>query len=211
MEIVKNNMPLNNVEIDNYLQIKNVLQFESDDDFYFLQIIRRKKENNSLNSNSKVVKTFYISSLEYLDDKVEEIKVLCRLYNARACINLNRRSYKKCAFQFLSKISNKLLNEDYRMGKTYDSICGTYNNETEKKWIVDLDGEQVKEKGLIRDFLKTCEPLSENAEWEDKVIAEIPSKNGLHLITTPFNVQKFRLHFPKIDIHKDNPTNLFIP
>lgn len=211
MEIVKNNIPLNNVEIDNYLQIKNLLDFESDDDFYFLQIIRRKKENPSLGSNSKTIKTFYISNLEYYKSKIEEIKSLCRLYNARACINLNRRSYKKCAFQFLSKISNKLLNEDYVMHKTYASICGTHSNETNKKWIIDLDGEQIKEKDLIRDFLKTCEPLSENTEWNDKVIAEIPSKNGLHLITTPFNVQKFRVHFPYIDIHKDNPTNLFIP
>jgi len=45
----------------------------------------------------------------------------------------------------------------------------------------------------------------------NKLIDIIPSKNGYHVITSPFDVSEFSKSFPNIDIHKDNPTNLYIP
>ena len=47
--------------IDNFELIKSLLKFESPDDFYHLQILKRKKENPELGSNSRVVKTYYVS------------------------------------------------------------------------------------------------------------------------------------------------------
>lgn len=79
--------------INNLEQIKGLLVFNSEDDFYHLQIIKRKKEHPELGSNSYVVKTYYISSIDYLNKKFEEIQVLCQYHNARSCINLNRRSF----------------------------------------------------------------------------------------------------------------------
>lgn len=37
------------------------------------------------------------------------------------------------------------------------------------------------------------------------------TKSGYHLITKPFDMQVFRERFPDIDVHKNNPTNLYIP
>jgi len=37
------------------------------------------------------------------------------------------------------------------------------------------------------------------------------SKSGLHIITTPFNISEFNKKYTDIEIHKDNPTNLYIP
>ena len=38
----------------------------------------------------------------------------------------------------------------------------------------------------------------------------IKTKSGIHIISAPFNLQKFREEFPDIDVHKDNPTILYI-
>ena len=46
---------------------------------------------------------------------------------------------------------------------------------------------------------------------EDKIIAQIPTKNGVHLITKPFNKSEFSKIHKNIDIHKTNPTLLFCP
>jgi len=46
---------------------------------------------------------------------------------------------------------------------------------------------------------------------ERDIMASIPSRNGLHLITLPFSLKDFKKKFPDIEVHKDNPTNLFIP
>lgn len=72
-------------------------------------------------------------------------------------------------------------------------------------------GEIVKE--ISR---KICETQGEeylDACHRDAVylFAEIPTMNGCHLITKPFNLQKFKEKFPEIDVHKNNPTILYIP
>lgn len=51
--------------IDNIELILPFLKFESKDDFYYLQILQRKKENPQLGSNSRVIKNYYISSQEF--------------------------------------------------------------------------------------------------------------------------------------------------
>ena len=63
--------------IDNFNQIRNLLQFNSPNDFYFVQIIRRKKENPEMkernNSYSRCIKSYYINSIEKFDTKKDEI------------------------------------------------------------------------------------------------------------------------------------------
>ena len=49
------------------------------------------------------------------------------------------------------------------------------------------------------------------ADKEDDTIYSIPTKNGLHLICRPFNSAKFCHKYPEVDVHKDNPTILFVP
>ena len=41
--------------------------------------------------------------------------------------------------------------------------------------------------------------------------SKVPTKNGYHILVTPFNPNLFKDKFPKIDLHKDNPTILYIP
>lgn len=45
----------------------------------------------------------------------------------------------------------------------------------------------------------------------EKVLMELPTKNGIHLITKPFDKREFNKKYPLVDIHKDNPINLYIP
>ena len=52
--------------IDNLEKVLPLLEFESEDDFYYLQILQRKKENPQLGSNSRVIKNYYITSIDYL-------------------------------------------------------------------------------------------------------------------------------------------------
>lgn len=75
--------------IDVFDKVKDLLTFESDDDFYYLQILQRKKENPQLGSNSRVIKNYYIGSVEYLENRYEEIRKLCTEFNARAMLRLN--------------------------------------------------------------------------------------------------------------------------
>lgn len=196
--------------IDNFDIIKGLLKFESPDDFYHLQILKRKKENPELGSNSYVVKTYYIKSVEYLEKKRNEIINLCEFNNARACINLNRRSFERLAFHMLKKVTDQIMNKDFKsVRKAYESVCGAYSNEPNKKWIIDIDYKDIseEERGVIFNYIK----LLVKETGKDETITIIPTRNGEHWITSPFNLGIFRENYGgTIDVHKDNPTILYI-
>ena len=125
---------------NNFQQISNLLQFRSDDDFYHLQIIKRKNDHPEIGSNSLVIKTYYIKSEDHLAKVESEIIALCDLHGERACINLNRRSFEKMAFHTLKKVTDQIMNKDFKsVRKAYESVCGAYANESNKKWIIDID------------------------------------------------------------------------
>lgn len=197
-------------KIDNFEQIKSLLKFEDNlDDFYFLQIIKRRKENQDMNSNSSVVKTYYVTSVDYLEKKKDEIIMFCEKSNARACISLNKRSFKKIAFHTLKKVTEQICNNDFHsVRNAYDKACGAYSSETDKNWIIDLDGDCAKNIDRYIYIIEQCKP------YGDKFFYKIETPNGLHLISKPFNVSEFQdmLKMEKLeapDIHKNNPTILY--
>lgn len=190
--------------INNLYEIKHLLKFDSSDDFYFLQIIKRKKDNPEIGSNSIVVQTYYVRSVEQLENLMPEIISLCDFHNARACINLNVRSFEKIAFHTLKKISDIIMNRDYKsVMAAYDSVCGEYGAGKNKTWVIDVD---TKDEDFIEEVEKninSCPPEGY------KIIANIATKNGHHLISLPFDLREFK--YPEIDIHKNNPSILYIP
>ena len=193
--------------INNFDQIKELLEFKSDDDFYHCQIIKRKKEHPKLGSNSYIVKTYYIKKVEELDYYRDEMITLAELHNARIQINLNRRSFEKMAFHTQKKIADQLMNRDYKsVRKAYNSCCGKYSNETNKKWIIDID-----EKLELNDLSNYANIINDTSPMGLKVHDFIPTKNGWHIITESFNLHEFKIVYPDINIHKDNPTILYIP
>ena len=53
-------------KVDNLEALLPFLKFDDKDDFYYLQILQRKKENPQLGSNSRVIKNYYIKSTDKL-------------------------------------------------------------------------------------------------------------------------------------------------
>jgi hypothetical protein len=187
--------------IINLALIKPLLEFTSKDDFYLLEIIQRKKENPGLNKNARVIKTYTISSIEQLDSTMDELIKLCEVFNARAGIRLNKRSFKTTALDNLRKLTAVIISGEYPVAKNqYYKAAGSSKDRTDKKWIIDLDENDLL---MYNDIKSSIKRIS-----RDAILAEIPSKTGIHLITKPFN--RIEFNYP-IEIHKDNPTNLIIP
>lgn len=207
---------------NNFEIIKPLLDWKNSDQFYFVQVLQRKKDTvpgmkvNGANNNSRLIKAYYVNSLEYLDFITPEIIQLCEIFNARAGINLNIRSYEKVALQHLKLVTDNLINKNYdKIYKSYSSAVGKFSNDATKKWIVDIDESEVTFIEEIKKAVNLCDPEG------TKIIAEIPSKTGVHLITTAFNRVKFPIILNelmekyqvtlKLDIQSNNPTNCYIP
>lgn len=197
--------------INNSEKIKDLLEWRSEDDFYFIQVLQRKKDHNigkvnGTNNNSRLIKAYYVKDLEHLDFIMPEIIQLCEIFGARAGINLNRRSFKKMQLHHISKLVKQMVDGTHNKAhKAYNSVVGAYSNDSDKKWILDIDLPSDVSADAILGFIDKLQPVG------PKFLAKIVSKNGYHLITKPFDLRTFNPMFPEISIHKNNPTNLYIP
>jgi len=205
--------------INNFEQIKDLLIFESADDFYHLQILRRKKDlpehERGRNNNARCIKTYYIKNIDYLMSKKEEIIKLCELFTARAYINLNRKSFKKAAILTVSEITNRIIqNQEEYIYRAYESVVGESSaNVGEKRWIIDVDSKNLNLlKNTVDEICKCQSSQKPRASFEfDNVIDIIPTVSGWHIITHPFNlkqIEPFKCNYP-FDVQKNNPTLLY--
>jgi len=201
--------------IDNFKLIESLLKFDSKDIFYFLQLLQRKKENPDLPKSVRVIDIFYIDSIEKLQQHKERIISKCTTFKARAYINLNKRSYKKVALEVLKETARLISEETYKPIKNvWDTACGKTSAETSetKTWIIDVDNSDVMFKVKLLKKLRDLQPVNNRYS---KVIAEIPTPNGYHFITKPFNKAEFNELFsrwhtiPRPDVHTNNPTILY--
>lgn len=193
--------------VDNFSQIRERLVFESDDDYYFVQILIRAKDDKSLGSNNKLIKTYTIKSKEHLDKYEVEIKNICNSFKARAYVHLTKRSFKKVALLMMKELCDRITNDQCpEIVKVFNSASGNYNDSKTKTWVVDIDEKDNMRfvNDVVRYIDNECAPIG------NKFITIIPTPNGYHIITKPFNVDQFKMQYPTIDVHKNNPTILYV-
>jgi hypothetical protein len=202
--------------VNNFKQVKNILSFEDKNDFYLVEIIKRKKDNShdsSFKKNEKHIKRFYINNLEDFDEKQNSIIETCIRNNARAYIKLNKRNHKHIAKVMNVKLAEILLhdnNDEYKRLETlYSKVTGKYFVNNDKKFIIDLDEKDLHLKEEILTYLKTHNDFKFSLHKEDLVIDTFPSNTGLHIVTKKFNLNIFKKKYPNIDVHSDNMVLLF--
>ena len=207
---------MNEIMIDNFEIIKPLLIFPNDDIYYHLQILRRGKDHPELPAVNRVIKSYFICNLEGLDYVEDEIKKLCEFFGARAYINLTPKSIKKTTMLQIKYLAQRAYEGDFKkIWKSWNTCAGEIKGEG-PRWVVDIDHNIDNPNlepawGAIADFIDyKCDPIRViKGQNIPKVITDIPTKNGYHLITTSFNLQQFKEKYPDIDVHKNNPTLLY--
>lgn len=197
------------MKVDNFDLIKKHIHSSDNGEFYMLQIMRRTKDQKGYEGKHKqsIIKTYFISSVEYLDSKRDEIVGLCEMFNARAYINLNKKSYKQVSLKALEILAGKIAHEEYDIRSLFESACGqTGACDGQKTWIVDFDSKDLDELDRIKNIIDSIDP-----KGVSKIVETVPTRNGYHLIARPFNKKAFyEMYNTSIDIHDNNPTCLYI-
>lgn len=126
---------INNIEL-----IKPLLSFENKNDFYYLLILKMKKDQEDKENHQSVrtIKTYIIKNLEYLDKKMEEIIALSELFKARVYININKQNHEKLSLLMLENLAKRIREGNYVQKDLFDSVVGSLQY-TEKRGIVDID------------------------------------------------------------------------
>jgi hypothetical protein len=208
--VSKKNNSMATVNLFSY--IEKFLTFEPED-FYFLQVIQRRKENPQMRSNSRIVKSYYIKSSRDFQTKQEEIIDLCEKYNARATLRLNKRNWKDIAFEANIRLAKILQSKSHAGVKNMvDSVIGSKPKSGEEKlWLVDIDPPYTeKDVDEIGEFINQLR-REQKTDAPEGVVHRLKTKNGFHLVTKGFNTKKFKTRYLDVEIKKDSPINVYIP
>lgn len=183
------------------------------EDFYFVQIIQRKKDGIELpsyTSGSRTIRSFYFFNKEHFLEQKEYIKELCRNNKARAYFWINPRNTVDVACESIKQFAELIQSGNTKQGiAVYDRVTGSSRSaKYDKLWIVDLDSKDIDYKLNIQSLIYECRPEG------DKIVDIIPTVNGYHLITHKFDKRLFQQklvikQLDSLDIHNDNPTLLY--
>lgn len=200
--------------VDNFDLIKEHLNFYNEKSFYFIQILKRKKENPELTGYSRPIESFYVFNKEQFDRFKPHIIEKCEQNRARAYIKMNTLDAEKVGLMAIRVLSEEIGNKDWKsLSSNFNVACGQSGSqaETKKLYLIDIDNDLGYNKEEIRNFISTLKPLNENNEPIDKVVMEVPTRNGIHFLSTGFDMYTFKQTYPNIDVHKDGITLLYFP
>jgi hypothetical protein len=128
--------------IDNIEQIRQLLNFEDKGDFYMLYVFKRKKdqpEGEKDNHQSvRTIKSYCVTSVEYLERRYDEIKQLCEMFKARAYIHVQKQNHKDVSLNMMVALAQRIQDGNLYQQGLFDSVVGQIKT-LEKRWIVDVD------------------------------------------------------------------------
>lgn len=190
--------------LDNSPLVRLFVPAEDDgDSFIYTELLDRSKGKG--NNVNRLIKTFYHRSREEFDDQMPAIKELCDWGKVRAYTRLSTRSFEKVSKVFVQLVVDAALSGNHSsQRRMYSRALGTVTP-VKKVWLLDVDA-----------ITETTKILAIQLREKGYLLAEIPSKKGCHLIVRPFDERPWLVgrgwaDWGDISLHKDNPTNLYIP
>lgn len=167
------------MKIDNFQLVRDsILNFENKGDFFFILILKRRKDTKGamvegVNEDNRLIKHYFVYSKDYFDKKSEAIRNLCDQNDARAYILPRRRNEVTVLCFLLVKIA------DIVVERLKNTVLGLFKAKKENKNLREnlkkaLNGEIGEEEK--RSLLKALE----HHDLEDAKDAEGDNKCGLH-------------------------------
>lgn len=203
--------------IDNFDVIREHLRFDKPGDIYVVHVMFRVKDlRNDANKQmylsheetQRLIKTYYIDSLDYFDKKRPAMIDLANQNKARVYFTMTRKNRITCNRIILKKLVDEVDNPNVRYDHLIRSaVCGCHISDY-KWWTLDVDNDTeitkvrltenlaiVDDKIRLIDIkdkliIKMAELVDETGTRSGSEIFEVPTKNGCHIMTPPFNRSK---------------------
>jgi hypothetical protein len=180
------------------------------DKYYVIELMRRGKDNPNMPAANYHFRNYYIYSWHDLEKYEQEIKDICTLLKMRAYCSVNYKLMSQVALDTMAESARRIAAHDFKkFYNIFESASGKFVDRSNSMWVVDVDN--VDEHFPLESLI-TCINSMESG-YKQNVIYIMPTKSGLHLITHPFNLQKFNKSWntslAAIDIKKNHLTLLY--
>lgn len=180
------------------------------DKYFVIELMRRGKDNPDMSAANYHFRNYYIYSWKDLDKYEEEIKNVCTLLRLRAYCSVNYKMMSQIALDTLAESARRIAAHDYKkFYNIFESCSGKYVDKGNSVWIVDIDENNLEYLEDIKYCINESQPFD-----KEKILFEMPTKSGIHLITKGFNLQEFNDNCDNefgriIDVKKNHLTLLY--
>jgi hypothetical protein len=210
------------VEIDNFQNVRDIMNFKNPGDtLYFVELIRRKKDNPSMNHSRQFIGQYYFKSQQEFDSAEQAIKDKCKKQGARAYIYLNARSkavvdkYTQiyaARFAKNSGLARHFGNNPmaFAAGRSFDApdrpLC-----------FIDIDSADFKDISMAMKIIQDAgiTPLFAYRSMNNGLHIILPDKDAAKKLDfTPINgnlngLSQFAKNNAKVSVEIDKPTLLY--
>jgi hypothetical protein len=176
-------------EVNNFEQIKSLLDFDGKS-IYLVWLVLRNKDGNTEakgNNRNRTIKSYYFQDLKHFEERENEIIEICKVFNCRAYICLNKKPLENVLFALQDNLTDRLRQmmhgQIIGINGMLDHAVMTAGTNGDKRWIVDIDT-------LDENIINLIEKDINNARstYSQNVIARIPTAHGVHIVAHPFNI-----------------------
>ena len=167
---------------------------------FHVQILQRSKDGHD--KSTRLVTEWFVGSEHRFNFLFPAIRSLCCEYNARCYINLNPKSDELVLWKMLKNSAERLETKSYTPYSMISSAHDSCNGHGIKRWVIDVDDLNIHKDELYT-AINNCE-----SGVPTNTIVEIPTKNGYHIITHPFDLSQLQLP-DGVEVKKNNSTLLY--
>lgn len=176
-------------EVNNFDQIKSLLDFDGKS-IYLVWLVLRNKDGNTEakgNNRNRTIKSYYFQDLKHFEEREQEIIEICKTFNCRAYICLNKKPLENVLFELQDNLTDRLRQmmhgQIIGINGMLDHSVMKASTKGDKLWIVDIDT-------LDENIINLIEKDINNARstYPQNVITRIPTAHGVHIVTHPFNI-----------------------
>lgn len=210
------------VEIDNFENVRQIMNFANPGDtLYFVELIKRKKDNPDMLDSRQFVKQFYFKDENEFNNAEQSIKNLCQQLNARAYIYLNARS--KAMVDKYTKIYSDRFAKNRKMARHFGNnpmafAAGrSFDAPDRPLCFVDIDSDDFKDISMAMKIIQDAgiKPLFAYRSMNNGLHVILPNKDDAKKLDfTPINgnlngLSQFYKNNAKVSVEIDKPTLLY--
>ncbi len=195
--------------VNNFERFGELMRFTDKHDFYFVNILRRKKDHPEQSKSEKFIDAFYIYSLAQYEEFIPKMIKQADKEEARVYVRVNKRNDITIGMKMIKEVVELVDNQAYtKLKRAYTSVCGSYSSEKERKiYTIDVDNLNMD---YLLEVVNYVDSLRKKYNSPTLIHTFVKSLNGYHILTSPFNIKEFKIQYPHIDVSDDASTLLYV-
>lgn len=202
-------------EVNNFEVISSMMKFNTKKDFYIVEAVCRPKKDGTstlsgtANNHTRVIRLWTFYSVDDFLNKKDEIVNVCNTNNARAYFLPQKRNTYVVLKNMMENVLKNLDSDKINFNRMISStLCGCHDvaDSHDKRWVLDLDNDSMVERWIevyfggqkimtrgwtfenVMSLVKGL--IKETGDYSESEVYSLQTRNGWHIITPPFNLQK---------------------